>query len=66
MKKVVLLLLFTCIPFLLFGQEMVEKIEIVGNEHVTRETVLYYLSSKEGNPFSEELLMKDLMVFWAT
>jgi len=66
MKKVVLLLLFTCIPLLLFGQEMVEKIEIVGNEHVTRETVMYYLSSKEGNPFSEELLRKDLRVLWAT
>jgi outer membrane protein insertion porin family len=45
---------------------MVEKIEIVGNDHVTRDTVMYYLSSREGNPYSEELLRKDFKVLWET
>ncbi len=66
MKKVIRLLLFLCLPLLLFGQERVEKIEIIGNDHVTRETVLYYLSSREGNPYSEELLRRDFKVLWET
>ena len=66
MKKVIRLLFFLFLPLLLFGQEMIEKIEIVGNDHVTRDTVLYYLSSREGNPYSEELLRKDFKVLWAT
>lgn len=66
MKNVVRLLLFICLPLLLFGQETVKKIEIVGNDHVTRETVLYYLSSREGDPYSEELLKRDFKVLWET
>jgi len=45
---------------------MVEKIEIVGNERVTRETVLYYLSSREGDLYSEELLRRDFRTLWST
>ena len=66
MKKVIRLLFFLCLPLILFGQEMVEKIEIVGNDHVTRETVMYYLSSREGTPYSEELLRRDFKLLWAT
>lgn len=66
MKKIALFLLFSCMPLLLFGQEMVEKIEIIGNDHVSRETVLYYLSSKEGNPYSADILRRDFRVLWST
>ncbi len=66
MRKIILALVLFCLPLFLFGQEMVEKIEIIGNERVTRETVLYYLSSKEGDYYSEELLRRDFRVLWST
>jgi len=66
MKKLVLGLIFCCLPLFLFGQEIVEKIEIAGNERVTRDTILYYLSSKEGEYFNSNLLKKDFRVLWDT
>jgi outer membrane protein insertion porin family len=65
MKKVALLLIFSCFPLLLMAQESIEKIEIVGNDRVARETIIYYLSSREGNPFSEEMLRRDFKTLWA-
>lgn len=66
MKKILLCFVILCVAPYLFGQEMVEKIEIVGNERVTRDTVLYYLSSREGDYYSEELLRRDFRVLWST
>ncbi len=59
-------LLLLSAPLFLFGQDLLEKIEIVGNDRVTRETILYYLSSREGDYLNEELLKKDLRVLWST
>ncbi|GAI98099.1 unnamed protein product [marine sediment metagenome] len=66
MKEILLCFVILCLAPYLFGQEMVEKIEIVGNERVTRETVLYYLSSREGDYYSEELLRRDFRTLWST
>jgi outer membrane protein insertion porin family len=66
MKKFVWLLVPLFLPIFLAGQERVEKIEIIGNERVTRETILYYLSSREGDYFSEEMLRRDFRVLWST
>ena len=66
MKKIVCILIFSCLPLFLFGQEMIEKIEIKGNERVTQDTILYYLSSKEGDYFNENLLRRDFRVLWST
>jgi len=69
MKRKILVLfvfLFSCSSFFLYGEDMVEKIEIIGNDRVSTETVLYYLSSKVGDFFNEELLKKDFRVLWAT
>jgi len=66
MKKLIFLLIFLCLPLFLPAQEIVEKIEIEGNERVTNETILYYLSSREGDYFNKELLKRDFMVLWAT
>ncbi|NIM89705.1 MAG: outer membrane protein assembly factor BamA [Candidatus Aminicenantes bacterium] len=66
MKKFIFSLIFLCLPLFLFGQEMVEKIEIVGNERVTRDTILYYLSSREGEYFNDSLIKKDFRVLWET
>jgi hypothetical protein len=43
MRKIAIILIIfglTC-SSLLFSQEIVEKIEIIGNERVTEETILY-------------------------
>ncbi len=66
MRKFILAAIFLTIPLFLSGQDMVEKIEIIGNERVTRETILYYLSSREGDYFSEDLLKRDFRVLWST
>jgi len=66
MKKLLLILLGMLLPLAAFGQEMIERIDIVGNERVTKETIMYYLSSREGDFFSEDLLKKDFRVLWST
>ncbi|NIM59167.1 MAG: outer membrane protein assembly factor BamA [Candidatus Aminicenantes bacterium] len=66
MKRILLCFVVLCIVPYLFGQETLEKIEIIGNERVTRDTVLYYLSSREGDYYSEELLRRDFRVLWST
>ncbi len=66
MKKVLPLLIFLCLPLFLHGQETIERIEIIGNEHITRETVLYYIQSSEGNLYSEEILKRDFRSLWST
>ncbi|MDH7512552.1 MAG: outer membrane protein assembly factor BamA [Clostridiales bacterium] len=66
MKKLVKVLFFICVPVFLAAQEQVEKIEIIGNERVSRETILYYLQSREGGYFSDELLQKDFRILWST
>ncbi len=66
MKKVLPLLILLCLPLFLQGQETIERIEIIGNEHITRETVLYYIQSSEGNLYSEEMLKRDFKNLWST
>ncbi|MBM3296141.1 MAG: outer membrane protein assembly factor BamA [Candidatus Aminicenantes bacterium] len=48
------------------GQEVIDRIEIVGNDRVTQETILYYLSSREGDLFNEDQLRNDFRVLWTT
>jgi len=66
MKNFIFALIIVCLPLFLSGQEIVEKIEIEGNDHVTRDTILYYLSSREGDYYSEELLRRDFKILWST
>ncbi len=66
MKRLTFILILGLLPLFTFGQEVVEKIEIVGNDRVTRETIIYYLSSREGEYFNENLLKRDFKVLWST
>ncbi len=59
-------MLLCLLPLTLFGQTVVEKIEISGNQRVTKETIQYYLSSRVGDFYSPEILRKDFKVLWAT
>ncbi len=66
MKNVRFLLFLLFLPLSVMGQEVVEKIEILGNNRVTKETVLYYMNSREGDYYSRDLFRSDFKVLWAT
>jgi outer membrane protein insertion porin family len=66
MKKLVWLWVLLFFPLALPGQQRIERIDIVGNDRVSRETILYYLGSREGDYFSEESLRNDFRVLWST
>ncbi len=66
MKKFVLALLLVMLPGLLAAQEILEKIEIVGNDRVTPETILYYLTVREGDYYVTDQFRRDFRVLWTT
>jgi outer membrane protein insertion porin family len=66
MRRLSLLLLLLLMSGILYAQELIEKIEVIGNDRISRETILYYLSSREGDYYNETLLKKDFRVLWST
>jgi outer membrane protein insertion porin family len=66
MRKFALLLVVVLLPAALFAQEVIEKIEVVGNDRVTPETILYYISSRVGDYFDEQQVQRDFRVLWST
>jgi outer membrane protein insertion porin family len=60
------LLALVALPVVLAAQDIVEKIEIVGNDRVTTETVLYYLTVREGDFYNADQLRRDFRVLWST
>ncbi|MFO7981569.1 MAG: outer membrane protein assembly factor BamA [Candidatus Aminicenantes bacterium] len=65
-KLIIIIFMIALFPLVLFGQEVIEKIEIIGNETVTKDTVLYYLTFDEGDYFSNTAIRDDFKVLWAT
>ncbi len=45
---------------------VVERVEIVNNRYLQRETLLYYISTKPGDPFDERRLREDFKRLWDT
>jgi outer membrane protein insertion porin family len=66
MKKLVLALLLVLLPGFLAAQEILEKIEIVGNDRVTPETIQYYLTVREGDFYVTDQFRRDFRVLWTT
>ncbi len=66
MKKALFLAALLLLPLVLSAQETVEKVEIVGNERVSPETITYYLTTREGDYYSEDILRRDFRVLWST
>ena len=56
--RIVLLLLFFFANAV--GGEIIEKVEIIGNEVVPKETILYYISQKPGKEFSRKAVAEDI------
>jgi len=61
-KKAIISAIFLFFPLILFSQDIIEKIEIVGNTRVPQETIRYYLFMKEGGTFNRDVLRKDFRV----
>lgn len=66
MKKTTLFLILWGLPLVLAAQNAIDRIDVVGNERVTKETILYYLSLKEGDYFNEDIFRRDFRVLWST
>ncbi len=68
MKKFLLLslILVMAAATTAFAQETCEKIEIVGNDRVDRETINYYLTIREGSVFSDDQIQRDFRTLWTT
>lgn len=66
MKRLSLILFIIFLTGLVYAQETIEKIEVIGNDRISRDTIIYYLSSREGDYYNENLLKKDFRVLWST
>ena len=65
MRKILILVLAVLSLFTLNAlpsekNQVIEKVEIIGNESVPKSTILYYISEKPGKKFSPELVAKDI------
>jgi len=68
MKRVSLVILISLVLFtgVAYAQEIIEKIEVIGNDRIAQDTIIYYLSSRQGDYYNESLLKKDFRVLWST
>jgi len=66
LKKAVFSAIILFFPLILFSQDIIEKIEIVGNTRVPQETIRYYLFMRDGSIFNRDVLRKDFRVLWST
>ena len=65
-RSIFIIVLIVCFSLSLFGQDVIERIEIEGNERVTTETILYYISLREADFYNKDLLIRDFKVLWST
>ena len=66
MRRIGLILGLLALPVFLAAQDVVEKVEIAGNERVTTETILYYLAVREGDLYNADQFRRDFRVLWST
>jgi len=66
MKKMVLFVFMVFFPLLVWGQNLIEKIEIVGNDRVSDETIEYYVTVRAGDFYNRDQLLRDFKVLWST
>jgi outer membrane protein insertion porin family len=59
-----LVMLLLTVQFL--GAEIIEEIRIEGNKKVSRETVQFYMKSRQGGIYDEEKLKEDFKILWET
>ncbi len=65
MKKMLwLVMLFLVVQFL--SAEVIEQIQIEGNRKVSRETIQFYMKSREGGIYDSQKLKDDFKALWET
>ncbi|MBP1608124.1 MAG: surface antigen [Acidobacteria bacterium] len=59
---------FLCLAFEAMAQQSqaptIERIDIRGNRRVPKDTIRFYIQSREGDPFSAARLSRDLVALW--
>jgi outer membrane protein insertion porin family len=66
MRKKIIICFLVLVLSPLISTETIEKILLVGNQKVSRDTVLFYMKSKENGLYSEALLREDFKNLWNT
>lgn len=66
MKKLLITLFFIFLSLSAFSSEIIEKIDVIGNKRIGRDTILFYMKSREGDEFNEELIYSDFKTLWST
>ncbi|MGD2245496.1 MAG: outer membrane protein assembly factor BamA [Candidatus Aminicenantes bacterium] len=52
------------LPLFLDGQEIIEQVEIEGNERIPRETILYYFGLRSGYPYDAKAIEEGFKALW--
>jgi outer membrane protein insertion porin family len=66
MKKMVIVFILFMLFSLTTSSETIEKIIVEGNKKVSRDTVLFYLKSRENGMYSASVLRDDFQSLWKT
>jgi len=66
MKKMVIVFILFMLFSLTSNSETIEKIVVEGNKKVSRDTILFYLKSRENGMYSASVLREDFQSLWKT
>jgi outer membrane protein insertion porin family len=66
MKKMVIVFILFILFCLTSSSETIEKIVVEGNKKVSRDTVLFYMKSREKGMYSASVLREDFKSLWKT
>lgn len=66
MKKVLIVFILFILFSLTSSSETIEKIVVEGNKKVSRDTVLFYMKSRENGMYSASVLREDFKSLWKT
>jgi outer membrane protein insertion porin family len=66
MKKMLIVFILIILFSLTSSSETIEKIVVEGNKKVSRDTVLFYMKSRENGMYSASLLREDFKSLWKT
>lgn len=66
MRRIVFFSALLCVVSISLLGETIERLVVLGNVKVSRDTVLFYMRSREGGEYSEEGLRRDFRSLWET
>jgi outer membrane protein insertion porin family len=66
MKKILIVFILVMLFCLTSSSETIEKIVVEGNKKVSRDTVLFYMKSRENGKYSSSVLKEDFQSLWKT